>query len=415
MNRMRGLVLGILVLLIHGKALPQADTLSLDKGFVHRLVIEASGAYDSDALPNELVQRLYLGGEVDAGVRWNTLDRLGAMNRAGYGLQGRISYVWGGQFLGRPKLAPRLSVSGNSHLGMRFPKDVYAVTFFGNKGFEERTAHLGEAAFTMLSFQGVGFGFTDRKSGSFLELGVVNGMKLNMGRITKADLFTAADGRYLEVDLDGRYARSDTSAGWSSGVGAALSFEWRTGVKLFGRPARIALGADDLGFIAWNASSLSVDKDSVLHYDGIRLHGIMDLDDLIVNEQSLQDSLGLGYAPGNISTALPALLHARIDLGPARTDGLGQDRYLFSLGVDQRLLPGYRPHVLFKSDLPVNGRLNLQAGVGHGGLGGTRLLLGLDAQLGNHLILAIGTANMIGVASQKAKGKALAVELEMAW
>ncbi|MBK6410086.1 MAG: hypothetical protein IPF78_10350 [Flavobacteriales bacterium] len=144
-------------------------------------------------------------------VRQRTLDNMGNANRAGYELGGMATYAWGTNFSGRTGWMPRFSLAYQSVMGIRFTTDVYALSFFGNAGYEDLTAHLGPSAFEQVTYQTFGLGVEDRNSVSFVELAVVNGQALIAGQIAKADLYTAPFGRLLELQLNGEYHRSDTA------------------------------------------------------------------------------------------------------------------------------------------------------------------------------------------------------------
>lgn len=408
---------GLICLFVPAIAMAQPDSIPPSaSGLTHRIQLGLAGAYDSNVLFNDLTAGLYQGGVLSPEVRQRSLDAMGGPGLAGFGLSGSLTYSWGTSLFGKEDLAPRIRISHESHMGVRFAEDAYKLAFFGNRDLAGRTAQLGGSTYEQVSYQVLSFGMYGRKSGSYVELGVVNGRGLNRATIRKADLYTAPDGRFLDLDLDGTYQRSDTADGtFSSGMGIAVSFEWNRPLHLFGRPATLTLGAVDLGFIGWNGNSLSAEKDSILHFEGFRVTGILDLDDLLINEQSFQDSLGLGYTPGKLSSVLPALLRAKLGFGRSRVDELGHTRHLYALEVDQRILPAYRPHVSITREIRLSRAFTTGIGVGYGGFGGFKVGLRADAQLGKHINLTLATANAIGLASNQARGKALALRMEVAW
>lgn len=409
---------GLLALILPIWASGQVDSTSLPamEAPAHRLTIGATGAYDSDALYNELVMGLYRGGRLSPEVRQRSLEAAGPRNRAGYALSATLTYSWGGGFLGHGNLAPRISLSHQSFLGLRFTDDAFLLSFFGNKQLEDRTAHIGPGAFRQTTFQQFRFGVEDRKTGSFLEVGVVNGSSLNEGRIQQADLYTSPSGQYLELDLDGSYRRSDTAAhAGSRGIGAAVAFRWRHAVNLLGHGCTISIGAADLGFIAWGTRSLAVDKDTLIHYAGLAVNGILDLDNLILDEHSLQDSLGLGFSAKGFSSILPAQVQAKLEFGKARTTTLGLQRHDYALAVEHRLLPGYLPHVAATRDFFVSDALVLGVGAGFGGFGGFRIRLGAEAGAGRHWTVGIHTDNALGFLPGRTRGKTLAFNAAWAW
>lgn len=405
-----------LALLLPGLASAQPDSIAHPPTAGHRLTFSGLGAFDSNVIYNDLVMGIHRGGFLDAEVRERTREAFGRNNRAGYELGATATYAWGQGFAGRPELRPRFSVGYRQFLGMRFTEDSYALAFFGNAHLEGQSAHLGPSAFEQTEFQSVSFGVENPRTGSFLELGVVNGTALNAGDVRTAELFTAVDGRYLELALDGNYQRSDTgSTGFSRGLGAAVNAQWRTPMDVFGMPGHLALSVSDLGFIAWNANSLAVDKDTLLRYEGITVSGIMDLDALILNESTLQDSLGLGYQRGGHVRLLPARVEATLQFGELRHAHPAFQRSAWTIAVAHRLLPGYIPHASATWNLVLAKDLTLQLGGAYGGFGTLRARAGIECFLGEHFAVRIESANALGLASDRTRGKAVAARLEVAW
>lgn len=405
------------LLLLPAMAFAQAD--SLPPSFeppAHRLTVDVSGFFDSNALGNDLVMGLLQGGELTMDIRQRTAEALGASNRAGYGLLGSITYSWKNRLFGSGRWNPRLSLAYQSVLGLRFAEDVYSLAFFGNKAFEGKTAAMGTSVYGQYSYQRVGAGIADRETGSYVEIGLITGSRGQRATIQRADLYTAPAGEYLELELDGRYESSDTAASaLLPGLGAAISFNWARSVQLLGHPATLSLGATDVGFIAWNGRSLGMDKDTLIRFDGFALPGMLDMEGLILDEQNLQDSLGLQYGQKAFTTLLPALFHAKLGFGRSRYDRNGQRRHAYNLSVDQRLLPGYGPYISLVREVRLLRALYAQAGVAHGGYGGFRIGLGVQAELGDHIALSLASTNMVGLLAPKARGKALAVGLEFVW
>ncbi len=382
----------------------------------HRFTLTVSAGFDSNVLQNDLVTGIYYGGPLSSEVRQSTLDNMGNANRAGYELGGTATYAWGDNLFGRAGWMPRFSLTYQSVMGVRFATDVYALSFFGNAGYEDRTAYLGPSAFEQVTYQTFGLGVEDRNSGSFVELAVVNGQALNAGRIEKADLYTAPFGRLLELQLDGEYYRSDTARnGFNKGIGAAVNMQWRHRFQLFRFPAVFSLGVTDLGFISWNDNALSVTKDSTIRYEGIEVTDILDLDGLLWNNTTLQDTLGLGYSKGSFLRALPGRVETRLGAGRFHKRSNFHGMHPYELSVDYRYLPGYLPHAAIVRNLVFAKCMAISIGAGYGGFGDLRASAGLMSMLGKHFQIGVHTPNAIGLFSDRSYGKAVALHLEAAW
>lgn len=372
----------------------------------HLLSFDMNSLYDSNVLRNELVTAFWQGGSISREMRQRSAGTMSTLNRAGYILESSLSYSWGDSLFGRSSWRPRIAVAYHDVLGMRYPDDLYNVTFFGNAGYENDVADLAPADHERIRYQTVGFGMENRKNRTRIMLQLVSGQGLSASRVERADLYTATDGRYLQLDLDGDHRRSadDGETGWRSrGIGAAVSA--RVNIPVPG--VQLYLGVDDLGAIAWNDEALHVTKDTVILYDGIQAEDVLDLDGVLLEPGSLQDTLGLGYEPGAFVRALPARAYAEIAL-------IGAHHMRYEAVMDARYLPGYLPHGAL-SATHFFGRNAVQAGVSFGGFGTWRLGVGFERICGRHLRVELKAPNVIGWASENAMGRSLALGAAFAW
>ena len=377
----------------------------------HYLRFEAIGMFDSNTLRNDLVLGLWQGATLDRETRQRSQGRTGQLSRAGYSLEAQLTYAWGDSLWGNGNMRPRLSVAYHDVLGLRFSDDLYHTTFFGNADRENAIAELAPTALEQIRYQTFGFGFEDIGTRSFLMLQLVNGRSLNAARIDRADLFTATDGRYLSLDLEGNYARSDTAAhpgSSSNGIGAALSAEVNLLFKFCQREASFTFGVQDLGAIMWNRNSLRIPKDSILVYEGIRVDYVFDLSASITGPTDLQDSLGLGYRRGAFLRPLPTRMNARLRVKCAH-------QFELSAEADVRNIPGYYPHGTVAVAHSFAGRNTIRGEVSYGGFGDWRTGVGYRRSVCKNLMVELLAPNLIGLLSDRARGRALACNLEFAW
>lgn len=376
----------------------------------HTLHVEGTGSYDSNVLSNALVGRLYKGGELGRDLRQKVADDLHASNRAGYLLSGDLWYAWSDSVAGRP-WSWRIGVGHRSLLGLRFTPDVYRLAFFGNAAYQDAVAELGPSAFEQVDYQRIGFG-AGRPDRWMVRVDLVNGSRLQAGSIRRADLYTAPSGEYLAVDLDGRYWRNDTTgnSGPQRGLGAALSAEWtflRWGAEQR-NPLTVSL--EDLGFIAWNAQSLSVRSNERIMYEGFRVDDVLDLDGLVIGRQALQDTLGLGYTAGGFIRPLPFRTMLRTAWGD------GEEQRTYEAFAEWRYLPGYLPYVgVVRRFRPEGACLRPEVQLTYGGFGGVRLGAGLTGALGEHVLLRLRLPNLVGLVVNDAPGQAVAFALDVRW
>ncbi len=375
----------------------------------HFLRIDALGMFDSNVLRNELVMGLWRGEALGRDLRQRSQRTTQAANRAGYVLEGRMSYAWGNALFGDPSIRPRLSVSYADVMGLRYADDLYSVTFFGNARYEDRVAELGPASLEQVRYQTFGFGIEDKASRSYFMIQLVNGQRLTGATIRQADLFTGTDGRYLRLDLDGAFAQSDTAGNmFSNGVGLAISAEVDHAFMFCRRPAQFIIGMNDLGAIAWNGNSLRVPKDSTIRYDGVRVENVIDLEGLVVGQDGLQDTLGLGYERGGFLRPLPARAFARLRVEV--TDRIG-----ITAQVEGRALPGFLPRATIAGDHRFGRNERVRAEASAGGFGGWRVGAAWEHRFCKALRTTVALENALGMVSTNARGKSLSLGVELEW
>jgi hypothetical protein len=376
----------------------------------HFLRWEATAMYDANSLRNDLVTALWRGGTISRELRQRSEGTTANDNRAGYVLEAGLSYAWGDSLFGSANMRPRLSVAYHDVLGLRYADDLYHTAFFGNADHENDWAELGPSAFEKVRYQSFGFGFEDRGSRSCLMVHLVSGQDMSAARIDRADLFTATDGRYLRLELDGNYARSedDGITDWRSrGIGAALSFRVNAPLPIGKRNLAFSLGVDDLGAIAWNDRSLRVPRDTTILYEGIRVEDVLDIDGVLIDRNSLQDTLGLGYEAGAFLRPLPTRLYASFSYECAFA-------MRYAAEADVRNLPGYLPHAVFSATHAYRNNA-FRAEISFGGFGGWRAGLGAQRLFGRRFTLELKLPNVMGLASENARGRAVMLGASLSW
>ena len=331
----------------------------------HRLSFQGTANYDSDAIHNDVLSPLVFGGMITRAARQRALDAIGDHGRAGAELGGCVSATWANGIFGHDGWQMRTSLAWQYAVGVRFSPDAFAMGVFGNASFEDRTAKLAPLRFEQWNYQRLGIGIEDARSGSFLELAVVNGTNFNM--------------------------------------------------TIFGAPAGFSLELTDAGFIKWNAASLSASLDSVIHFEGVAVNDILDLNGPVIDRTTLQDSLGLGYTTGYVLRPLPAKIEGIFQFGRLKKPGHSIERSAYEVAAEQRWLPGYIPKVRVLRRFGIGRSLIADAGIGYGGFGGLRAMARLGYCTKAGLAFELETPNAIGLVSEHAAGKAVGLRMQLLW
>lgn len=385
----------------------------------HTLIVDASGMYDSYQLRNALMRSLWRGGEVTREAREGSQEALDAMNRSGYDLDASIRYEWRPlDDSGRVRDPRFIRIAYHDLMGTRFTEDAYNLTFFGNKAYAGTSADLSGSAYERITYQTFGFGMPIGPM--TVELAMVNGQSLDAVDIEYGSLYTAPDGTEIIANIQGDFARSDTSiastVGLSKGVGAAMALHYPWRVGFFGRSWLVDLSVEDLGFITWNSHSLSLDMEEPVEYTGLEVDDIFDLDGLVLSEGEIRERYGLQEEVGTITRMLPWKVEARF-----HRRGRKYRRYTTSpvypatVMLGYRALPGALPYARYTYLKPLSRRWTVGLSAQYGGFGGARFGLVGSGYLGGDLYLTAAVPNIVGLVSEQGRGAALEFALSHAW
>ena len=383
-------------------AIPADSVVDINDRWHNTLQFEGWGLFNANTVYNELLVGLWRGDELDRTIRERSADALKTRNSLGYDLGARITWTGAPGLFGKADWRPMISIGHTEQMGLRFTEDLYRTTFFGNASYEDRTAELGPSAFTQLRYQSFGAGIHHARTGSFVRLDLLIGQYYASADIAQADLYTGIDGRVIRADLDATYQLSDTAGsewGRNNGAGAALSAGW---TYAFGKDkrTRIGLRVNDLGFIRWNDEAVAITKDTLIEFQGFEVLNVLDLDNAIIGEDQLIDTLGLRYTAGGFTAVSPFLASLSLE----REWGYG---WHASLLVQQRYIPGYIPQVVLSAAKRLADRALLGASLGYGGHGGLLLGLGARCRLGEGFWIDLGTPNVLGFALGTTRGMGL--------
>ncbi|HRH39035.1 MAG TPA: DUF5723 family protein [Flavobacteriales bacterium] len=333
------------------------------------IAVDAWFDYNANSLRNELPIALWRGEYLDRDLRTRSQSNLRERNSVGYVFGTRITWVGGDSIEGHIGWRSLMSVAYHEQMGMRFTRDLYSISFFGNANYEGRRADLGPSKMERVRYQTVGFGMQHARSNSFARVDLVIGQSYDAADVKWAGMYTAIDGRALRTSIRGDYHRSDTMSsklGQVNGFGLAVSGRWETLFKRRMKGARLSFEVEDFGFASWLSTSEHISKDSIINYEGIRVASILDLDNVIIGEAQLRDTFGLNASNGAFTTWLPFVLRStlRAPVG---------EHWRGAAMLEQRNLPGYIPQLTFSGERTIKTNTDVGACLSMGGFGTLRM------------------------------------------
>jgi hypothetical protein len=237
----------------------------------------------SNVIPNEMLSKFIIGGEIADELIDETSDNLLASNRLGLQANAKLSfYNFADTLLGSSNWGLFLNIEQKVDAGTSFRKGLFNIVFKGNKNYSGRSAYLGASHFEFLQYQKMGIGVFNKKSLSGFALSYVNGQNAIRTAIEKGRLFTSSDGDSLSLDYQGNVMVSDTSKRtYFSGAGSGLAIDGNWNFMLPDASGFMIFSIANFGFVNWSDQSLHYEADSVYNYTGATIGNLYDAENFI--------------------------------------------------------------------------------------------------------------------------------------
>ncbi len=374
-----------------------ANFVHKDKSFLFRA--ETTIEQNATAIPNSLINELYFGeGVITNDMKQIVSDLTKPMNQAGlyYDLnfsayKSLDNQVWTDQI--------GVTIGNKLVAGASYSQDLWYLSAYGNKRFEDSTAYLSGTEFSSVSYTYINLDFAKQISEKLtLEYSVglarVNSfIDLNL---TNASIYTAPYGEYLDLTLSYELNHNSSEENLNQNAfglifGGALHYE------IDDKGSFLRAEISDLGGANWKEAE-SYTMDSNYRFQGVVLDDVLNptlgaLPEL--NPDSLISQFGGENSNQsrklNLPTRFSILSHYTI------SDKIGVGVRLQTLG-----LKSYKPLVEIYPEYSINQQISLMANLGRGGFGRTILGLGLNAKLlKEQLIVNLGVSQLNGLLLSK--------------
>lgn len=381
--------------------------------------VSFSGEYmaASDALTNSFLNAFYKGEYLDSSMKAKQESYLLPKNRlgayAGYG----FAYTWRNN---PDSLKWELTVAVRDRQEMfgAFASDAFRLAFEGNRPFRGTTANLDKSQLTYMHWQQLQFEgkyyTSDHKSEVVLGFSVLSGQQLQEVNIREGKLYTASDGRSIDLTSNATYYASDTSSNKMfnrAGFGTCFNFRFSTmlGDSTSRFHHQLMFSVQDLGSIRWSNRALIYNVDTTVHYNGV------DASDVLINHGEVtglpnSDSLIGQPDEGQIITFLPIGIRARYTLFTP-TNWWG--------GVDLRFwsYSGALPQAtLFAGWHSNDEKWSATGGAGWGGFARLQFPVQLTWNACRDFAVTAGTTNLAGyIIPGKTRGQGLYMNLSFAF
>lgn len=356
------------------------------------LIEVAADRYDvSNALNRSFIQKMIFGGHIDNDLKQSVVDRFDGVNYYRGSMNPSASFTL---FPDSGRYGFTFSYRYTNYIDLAFADDLFNLVFYGNAEMDDRMAVLSKSDLTYQTFHSVSIGLVDKRSGSFLNLGIYDGFDYRSYKLGPTSFVTDyesfGDNEFAEkiklITMDSKFLESSRSyKPFENGVGIGLS-----GAYIFesasGHTFRVS--AQDVGVMYWKNLS-SRDTTGSFEFGGFAFSSG---DEGGINNivESLTDSIMPVSKNTNEWIMLPG--YVRMDYyAPAKTRFFTSAKALHYYGRDN--------YTEFSADLNMKyGKKNilwLTGGVG----GYSTYIFGLGTQFSifKDGVIKLGTRQVLGI------------------
>lgn len=362
------------------------DSIIPTEKFAQTIEFNGLGYINSTTLHNDFVRSFYYGRFIDEDTKFIATRKMEESNLIG-GMT-RIGFTYTIHSL-QIKNAPVLSFSllDRSHLDVKFSDDLFNVLFYGNKSYAGQTAQMGDFALNYLRYQQLRFGWSRNGNathgGYGFGISLLSGEQNRSAKMSVADLYTAADGTFLDLQVAMEIDRSDTThTGYfaQNGMGFSTDLFYEMPYTCWNRPGKIRFDVKDLGFIQWNSNSMHHSVDSSYHYEGMEVNDLFNMDSTVF-PSSIENVIdrNTSFSRRKYARAIPGALDIH-------TKSFYGKQLAFEKGITWRFNTNAKMYYYAKFHFLMGRNKNIDIAyvLGYGGYGRFNSGLDLSADIGKH-------------------------------
>ena len=371
----------------------------------HRIVFNGYGDLytASNCFSASFIQNFFGSGFITEQMKADAVAKLSDKNRIGVDLSSGLYMMMA--LKNNPSTIFIAGVDYNFQESSEFTDDLFHLVFYGNYDYQDYTAQLSGSKFSLTNTMEYKVGlmkyFTEDYNNYKLgaTIGLVQGISGLDIKAPTATLYTAEDGRYLDLDYDFSIKTSgDKKPSLSNFAGVGFSADIFGQIYLKGPEIRINAMVNDLGMVFWNSDPTKIYSDSTVHFEGIEIDNLFGAADDVTegNSDSLLQILGVTEETDVFTQALPS----RINISANKMFG---ESFYFTLGGQYILNTPYDPLVFMeiaKSITPIQLTVGINAHTG--GYGQFNAGINISKSFGSFLDLRLGSNSLLGLVAPDA-------------
>ncbi|MCC7302953.1 MAG: hypothetical protein IT233_09950 [Bacteroidia bacterium] len=369
----------ILILLVF---LTNALSAQQDSSLKHEIEFRSDAFFNSDAITGRFFHAFYLGNYLDSALKSKVRDRTRYISRWGADLSYGIQWNYSPDSLfGKTGIHLQAGLFDRMHANGIFSHDLFHLAFFGNADKAGETLDLGNFRLNMLLYQQLQFGISweadSTRRGHGFAISLLKGEQNYQLDVKQADLYTAPDGTFIDLSTRMESHQTDTAhrgPGAFNGFGVSADMYWEFPYVTWFHGGVLSVDLNDFGFIAWNKRSLHHRLDTFLHFEGVQVDNLFDLQEGTFPQMNA-DSVwknNMNYSTGSYLTFLPAILSIRA------TTYYGK-KFIVEKGINYRFMANARPFYYGSFGWNITRDVFTALNVSYGGYG--RLNAGMEAEV----------------------------------
>lgn len=358
---------------------------------LNQIIVNGFGGVGSSKIPQEFMNKFIFPDFINNDLKDLTSEKLSDKNLFGGEAGGSYNILINLSNDSKKKIKKFIGFGFGTQLegNLYFTKDLFDLTFYGNKPFAGETKSLNETSFNALSYSyfegtfGLTFAQNNGHSSIWTDISALVGHGYSKFEVGTGSFFTEETGDYLDVSLTESILEiSDTSnSDFSQGIGGKTDINFAKKTDSY----NLLFSLENIGGIYWD-NTTQADLDTTFTFEGIEIGDIFQLSDSVLNEVASIDSL-LEIRTENKFKSLPVNIVAYYK---------GEmEKFNFDVFIKHRLFTNYTPYLRagFNFNLPV-----FKPGivVAYGGYSTIQMGINTDIEIGKHIKLQLGTNNILG-------------------
>ncbi len=270
--------------------------------------------------------------------------------------------------------------------------DLLKLALYGNKRYVDQTLDLGNTTVESWYYTTLDYNFDvmiDSLQPVKISVGINVGHDFSLYQINTGNLYTAANGEYLDLDLDyrlrDRVLDTQPLAGLGISAGASTTFK-------INQNSALSLSVEDFGFIFFTGGEMLY-ADSTFRFRGVEFSNIFDLNDSLTNNPQEEYREEFYYnEDGNFTRLTPFRLEAKYIYKLRKGSLRG-----VSATADYRYLPGYYPRLALGAHIKTGYKQQLLTQITTGGYNLASLDLAYEITIARHWTVNLAITNFSGL------------------